>query len=50
MEDGPVSSIGTNFDGLDAHNKRSAEETQKGLERPALTKYMQDWKWPQTLS
>ena len=50
VEDGPQSSIGTNFDGLDAHNKRTTEEEQKGVERPALTKYMQDWKLSQTLS
>ena len=38
----PTSDLGTGFSGLDAMGKRDAIEKDKGLDRPELTKYMQD--------
>ena len=38
----PTSDLGTGFSGLDAMGKRDATEKDKGLDRPELTKYMQD--------
>lgn len=38
----PTSSLGANFDGLDAREKRDNEEKNKKVEPQEVSKYMQD--------